>query len=595
MTQKVSDFFWQRLHQWGVRRIYGLPGDGVIGLMGALDRAGDKFEFVQVRHEEMAAFMASAHAKFTGEVGVCMATSGPGATHLITGMYDAGMDHMPMLAIMGQSSRLAIGGHYQQEIDLQSTFKDVASAYVQTAMAPGQVRHLVDRAMRIAIGERRVTALIFPKDVQEENYEDPPHKHNTLHSGIGYSRPKVLPYETDLRRAAEVLNAGRKVAMLVGAGALDASDEIIAVADRLGAGCATALLGKMALPSDLAWNTECVGLLGTKPSSKMMEECDTLFMVGSGFPWAEFLPKEGKARGVQIDIKPEMLSIRYPMEVNLTGDSKETLRALLPLLEQKGETSWREDIAKWKDDWGKTIENRALQSANPVNPQRPFYEASKRMPHDAIITADSGTTADWYARDIAVKRGMMGSLSGSLASVGAAVPYAIGAKFAHPDRPVVTFLGDGAMQMNNMAELITVAKYWRKWANPTFICLVLNNEDYNQVTWEERTETGDPKFPATQTIPNVPYYKFAESIGLKGIYVDTAEACGPAWDAAFAADRPCVVEVKVDPDVPPLSPAITLEQARSFMSVLLKGDQNEAGVILQTAKQVVSSILPHKK
>jgi pyruvate dehydrogenase (quinone) len=419
-------------------------------------------------------------------------------------------------------------------------------------------------------------------------------KHNTIHSGVGYTKPKVVPYEADLRRAAEVLNAGKKVAMLVGAGALDATDEIIAVADRLGAGCATALLGKMALPSDLPWNTECIGLLGTKPSTNLMQECDTLFMVGSGFPWAEFLPKAGKARGVQIDIKPEMLSIRFAMEVNLQGDSKETLKALLPMLTQKSDTSWRESIAKWNRDWEETIENRALQAAKPVNPQRPFHEASKRLPHNTIITADSGTTADWYARDIKVKRGMMGSVSGTLASMGAAVPYAIGAKFAHPDRPVVTFVGDGAMQMNNMAELITVAKYWRKWTNPTWICVVLNNEDLNQVTWEERVEGGDIRSLETQSIPNVPYHKFAEGMGLKGIYVDDPERCGPAFEEALAADRPCVIEVKTDPNVPPLSPAITLEQARNFMSALLKGDPEEGGVILETAKQVLSNVLPHK-
>ncbi len=595
MAQNVSDFFWQRLHAWGVRRIFGYPGDGIIGLMGGLDRARDKFEFVQARHEEMAAFMACAHAKFTGEVGVCMATSGPGATHLLTGMYDASEDHMPMLAIVGQAARTAIGGHYQQELDLHTTFKDVASAFVETAMAPAQVRHLVDRAMRIAMGERRVTALILPKDVQELEYESPPHKHNTIHSGIGYTRPKMVPYEADLQRAAEVLNAGKKVAMLVGAGAFGATDEVIAVADRLGAGCATALLGKMVLPSDLPWNTECIGLIGTKPSINLMDECDTLFMIGSGFPWAEFLPKQGKARGVQIDTKPAMLSIRFPMEVNLNGDSKDTLKALLPLLTQKTDTSWRASIAKWKKAWEETVVDRALTSANPVNPQRPFHEASKRLPHNAIITADSGTTADWYARDIKVHRGMMGSLSGSLASMGAAVPYAIGAKFAHPDRPVITFVGDGAMQMNNMAELITVSKYWRNWSNPTWICLVLNNADLNQVTWEERTEVGDVRFPETQSIPSVPYHKFAELIGLKGIYVDTAEGCGPAWDAALAADRPCVIEVKSDPDVPPLSPAITLEQARNFMAVLLKGDPEEGGVILETAKQMLSSVLPHHK
>jgi len=595
MAQTVGDFFWQRLHEWGVRRIYGFPGDGINGLLGALDRAGDKFELIQVRHEEMAAFMASAHAKFTGEVGVCMATSGPGATHLITGMYDARMDHMPMLAIVGQAARAVMGGHYQQELDLHTAFKDVAGAFVQTAMAPQQMKLLVDRAMRIAMGERKVTALIIPKDLQDEPYEDPPHKHNTTHTGVGYTKPKVVPYEADLRRAAEVLNAGERVAMLVGAGAFGATDEVIEVADRLGAGAATALLGKMVLPSDLHWNTECIGLLGTKPSVNLMNECDTLFMIGSGFPWAEFLPKAGKARGVQIDIKADMLSLRYPMEVNLQGDAKETLRALLPLLEHKKHTGWRQKITKWKKDWNETIEDRALVSAHPVNPQRPFHEASKRLPANAILTADSGTTADWYARDIKVKRGMMGSLSGSLASMGAAVPYAIGAKFAHPDRPVVTFVGDGAMQMNNMAELITVAKYWERWSDHRWIVCVFNNEDLNQVTWEQRVMEGNPKFNASQQIPNVPYHKFAELIGLKGIYVDTPEALAPAWDQALAADRPVVLDVKTDPEVPPLSPHITFEQVRNLSEALFKVDPHEGGIIKDTARQVLSSILPGVK
>ncbi len=371
MAQTVGDFFWQRLHEWGVRRIFGYPGDGINGLLGALDRAGDKFELVQPRHEEMAAFMASSYAKFTGEVGVCMATSGPGATHLLTGMYDAMEDHMPMLAIAGQAARTAMGGHYQQEIDLHTTFKDVASAFVETAMAPSQVRHLVDRAMRIAMGERRVVALILPKDLQEEPYENPPMKHNTIHSGVGYTRPKTVPYEVDLRRAAEVLNAGKKVAMLIGAGTFGAEDEVIAVADRLGAGCATALLGKMALPSDLPWNTECIGLLGTKPSTNLMNECDTLFMIGSGFPWAEFLPKQGDARGVQIDIKPAMLSIRFPMEVNLNGDSKETLKALLPMLTQKTDTSWRESIAKWKRELERDRRGSGADLGQPSQPAAP--------------------------------------------------------------------------------------------------------------------------------------------------------------------------------------------------------------------------------
>ena len=466
MAKTVGDFIIERLHQWGVRRIYGFPGDGINGVFGALQRAKGKIEFVQVRHEEMAAFMASAHAKFTGELGVCIATSGPGAAHLITGLYDARLDHMPVLAIAGQSARSAIGGHYQQEVDIPAMYKDVAGASVQTAMVPTQVRHLVDRSVRIALGERRVTALVLPNDIQDLPYEDPPRAHNTLHSGVGYDKPKTVPYERELKRAADVLNAGKKVAILVGAGALHATDEVIAVADKLGAGVAKALLGKAALPDDLPWVTGSIGLLGTKPSWDMMTECDTLLMIGSGFPYSEFLPKEGAARGVQIDLAPDMLSLRFPMEVNLVGDSAETLRALLPLLSEKSDRSWRKRIEGWTKAWWKTLEDRAKQPAKPINPQRVTWELSPRLPERAIITSDSGSCANWYARDLKIRRGMMCSLSGGLASMGAAVPYAIAAKFAHPGRPVIALVGDGAMQMNNMAELITVAKYWRQVGEP---------------------------------------------------------------------------------------------------------------------------------
>jgi pyruvate dehydrogenase (quinone) len=419
MAQTVGDFFIERLHQWGVRRIYGYPGDGINGVFGALQRAEGKIEFIQARHEEMAAFMAAAHAKFTGELGVCIATSGPGASHLVTGLYDARLDHMPVLAITGQQARTAIGGHYQQEIDIAAILKDVAGAFVHTVMVPSQVRHVTDRAVRIAIAERRVTAIIFPNDVQELDYEEPPRAHGTVHSGIGYTAPKVVPYERELRRAADLLNAGEKVAMLVGAGALNATDEVIAVADRLGAGVAKALLGKAALPDDLPWVTGSIGLLGTEPSYKLMTECDTLLMVGSGFPYSEFLPKEGQARAVQIDIAPEMLSLRYPMEVNLVGDAAETLRALLPLLHNSTDNSWREEIAGWTEGWWKTLEKRAMQPANPINPQRVAWELSPRLPERAIVTSDSGSCANWYARDLKLRRGMMGSLSGGLASRGA--------------------------------------------------------------------------------------------------------------------------------------------------------------------------------
>ena len=594
MTQTVGDFLVERLYAWGVRRIFGYPGDGINGVFGALARFG-RIEFVQARHEEMAAFMASAHAKFTGELGVCIATSGPGAAHLLTGLYDARLDHQPVLAIVGQQARAALGGHYQQELDLVSMFKDVAGSFVEQATVPAQVRHLVDRGIRTALGERRVAALILPNDLQDLDYAPPGREHGTLHSGVGFLPSRLIPYEDDLQQAADILNAGRKVALLVGAGALEATEEVIAVADRLGAGAAKALLGKAVLPDHLPWVTGSIGLLGTEPSDKLMAECDTLLMIGSGFPYAEFLPKEGQARGVQIDIKADMLGLRYPMEMNLLGDAGETLRALLPLLKPQPDAAWREQIASWTHAWWDKLEARAKAPASAgVNPQRSVHELSSRVPADAIVTSDSGSCANWYARDLRVQPGMQCSLSGGLASMGAAVPYAIAAKFAYPDRPVIALVGDGAMQMNNMAELITVAKYWRQWPDPRWICMVLNNGDLNQVTWEQRVMEGDPKFEASQDIPSVPYHRFAELIGLRGIYVDQDEALGAAWDQALAADCPVVIEVKADPSVPPLPPHLTLEQAKAFARSMFEGDPDTRNVLRNTARQVLASVLPRK-
>lgn len=595
MSQSVSDFIVRRLHDWGVRHIFGYPGDGINGVFGALNRADGRIEFIQARHEEMAAFMASAYAKFSGRLGVCIATSGPGASHLTTGLYDALLDHQPVLALVGQQARNALGGQYQQELDLVSMFKDVASAYVAQASSPAQVRHLIDRAVRIALARRTVTAVILPNDLQEETYEEPPRAHGTLRSGIGYAPPRIVPHEADLDRAAEVLNAGKKVAMLVGAGALGATDDVIAVADRLSAGCAKALLGKAVLPDDLPWVTGSIGLLGTEPSYELMTECDTLLMVGSAFPYAEFLPKEGSIRGVQVDIDASMLSIRFPMEVGLVGDAAETLHALLPRLKQKPADGWRRSIENNVREWWKTLEERARAPANPVNPQRVTWELSPRIPDRAIITSDSGSCANWFARDLKMRRGINASLSGGLASMGAAVPYAIAAKYADPDRPVIALVGDGAMQMNNMAELITVAKYWRQWKDHRWIVCVFNNEDLNQVTWEQRIINADPKFEASQRIPDVSYSRFAEMIGLRGIYVDRPDLVGPAWDQALTSDVPVVLEVKTDPEVPPLPPHITLEQAKNFSIALTKGDPNEVGVIRGVARQVLETIVPGKE
>jgi pyruvate dehydrogenase (quinone) len=569
MSKTTSDFLVQRLTEWGVRRIYGYPGDGINGILGALDRA-DAIDFVQVRHEEMAAFMACAHAKFTGEPGVCLATSGPGAIHLLNGLYDAKLDHQPVVAIVGQSSRLAMGGSYQQEVDLQSLFKDVASEFVQTAMAPGQLRHLVDRAFRIALSERTVTCIIIPNDLQDEPAAEPPREHSTVHSGTGWTSPRVVPQQSDLQRAADVLNAAERVAVLAGIGAAGATNELIEICDTLGAGLAKALLGKQVVPDDLPFVTGSIGLLGTKPSWTLMNECDTLLMVGSSFPYPEFLPEEGKARGVQIDIDGRMLSIRYPMEVNLTGDSRETLRALMPLLRRKSDRGWREKLEAEIRDWWKVVEETSMSAADPINPGRVFWELSSRLPQNCIVAADSGSTAFFYARALRFRQGMMGSLSGNLATMGPGVPYAIAAKFAFPDRVPIALVGDGAFQMNGMNEMITIAKYWQEWSDPRLVVCVLDNRDLNMVTWEQRVLAGDPKYDASQQVPGFPYDEYARSLGLHGIRVEDPEKVGAAWDEALHADRPCVVSFRTDPEVPPLPPHITLEQARNFTAALLR-------------------------
>jgi pyruvate dehydrogenase (quinone) len=590
----VSEYVWKRLQEWGLKRVYGYPGDGVGGLDVALEAAQPGMQYIQVRHEEMAAFMASAHAKFTGGVGLCYATSGPGAIHLLNGLYDAKMDNQPVVAIVGQQARSALGAHYQQEVDLAALFKDVASDYVAIGTLPSQVRHMVDRAVRIAQNKRSVTCIILPNDLQLMKYEDPPLAHGATHTGVGFPTESKVPDIEGLQAAAKVLNEGTKVAMLVGAGCLNATDEVIAVADRLGAGLAKALLGKAAVPDDLPFVTGGIGLLGTKPSWELMQECDTFLMVGSAFPYSEFLPKPGQARGVQIDIKGEMLSLRYPMEVTLLGDSAATLKALLPLLKQKSDTKWRNTIKGHVERWWKTLESRAMKSADPINPQRVFWELSPRLPENCVVTADSGSVANWYARDLKFRRGMKGSLSGSLASLGAATPYAMAAKMAYPERVVIGTIGDGAMQMNGMNVMITVSKYWKHWSDPRFILMVLNNRDLNQVTWEERIQMGKGKTESTQSIPDLPYAKYAELLGLKGIFCRDADSIGAAWEEALSADRPVILEFYTDPNVPPLPPHITLKDAKNFVS-MIPSEPELGSVLKNSAKELLASVLPGEK
>ncbi len=589
MSDTVGDFVVKRLHEWGIRRIYGYPGDGINGIFGALRRHEDKVRFIQARHEEMAAFMACAHAKFTGEVGVCIATSGPGAIHLLNGLYDAKKDHMPVVAIVGQQATTAMGSDYQQEVDLISLFKDVAGDYVHMCHTPAQARHLVDQAVRVAQANRAITCIIFPNNLQEVDMEDPPRKHGATFSGVGYAPPRVIPRDEDLRRAAQVLNDGEKVAMLVGAGCRHATDEVIEVAELLGAGVAKALLGKDVVPDDLPFVTGAIGLLGTKPSWDLMQECDTLFMVGTSFPYAEFLPKEGQARGVQIDIQGRKLSLRYPMEVNLQGDSKETLQALLPMLRRKKDRSWREQLEKEIDMWWRIMEDRALIDAEPLNPQRVFWELSPRLPDHCILTADSGSAANWFARDLMIRRGMMASLSGGLATMGPGVPYAFAAKMAYPERDVIALVGDGAMQMNGLNGLLTIARHYPEWSNPRLLVLVLNNRDLNQVTWEQRVMEGDPKFEDSQNLPAFNYAAFAESIGLQGIRMEHPDDIASGWEATLRADRPVVIDALTDPSVPPLPPHIDVSQATAYAKAIFKGDPEAWDTVRQSVKNVAST------
>lgn len=592
MSRQVSDYIVERLGAWGIKRVFGYPGDGINGVMGALDRAGKQMEFIQVAHEEIAAFMACGHAKFTGEVGVCIATSGPGAIHLLNGLYDAKLDHQPVVAIIGQQSTLSMGSNYQQEVDLLSLFKDVAGEYVQVMTEPAQARQLIDRAVRIAKAQRTVTCIIIPNNVQEmDEVASPPKKHGSVFTGTGHAIEKPVPPLNEIQKAAAVLNAGQKVAILIGAGALGASAEVQEIAELLGAGVAKALLGRAALADDLPYVTGAIGLLGTNPSWELMAGCDTLLMIGSGFPYSEFLPDEGQARGVQIDIDGRMLSLRYPMEVNLCGDSRETLRALIPLIERKKDRSWREKVEKEVGEWWQLVEARAMNAAKPINPQRVFWELSPRLPDGCIITADSGTSASWFARNLKIREGMMASLSGTLATMCPAIPYALAAKFAYPQRVPIALIGDGAMQMLGINSMITIAKNWKNWADPRLVILVLNNGDLNMVTWEQRITSGNPEFTGSQELWDFPYARYAEMLGLKALKVDDPEQLAGAWDEILTADRPALLEVMVDPNVPNIPPHISFEQMVQFTKALAKGDPKELGIITQTFKEVISEII----
>ncbi len=596
MADTVADVLLARLREWGVRQVFGYPGDGINGLLAAWGRAENNPQFVQARHEEMAAFEAVGYAKFADEVGICAATSGPGAIHLLNGLYDAKLDHVPVVALVGQTERSAMGGSYQQEVDLLSLYKDVCSDYVQMCTVPQQLPNLIDRAIRIALTESAPTAIIFPSDVFELPYEPPEHAFKQVPSSIGMTSVTPRADDAGVAKAAEILNAGKKVALLVGQGARGCVPELTEVADLLGAGAAKALLGKDVLPDDLPWVTGAIGLLGTTASYHMMMDCDTLLTVGSNFPYTQFMPKLDQARAIQIDRSGKWIGMRYPYELNLVGDAKTTLQALIPKLARKTDREWRETIEGNVASWWQTIQRQAATDADPINPMRIFAELSDRLPDNAIVAADSGSAANWYARVLRFRAGMRGSLSGTLATMGPGVPYVIGAKWAHPDRPAIAMVGDGAMQMNGMAELITVSRYWRQWSRPS--------ADHRRAA-QQRPQPGDLGDARHGGRAQVRRVADAARGRLRGLRARPRPAArrtwtsptqlGEAWDQAFAADRPTVLDVRCDPNVPPIPPHATLEQVKSMIGAVLHGDEDTWGFIKQGTKQKVQQFLPGNK
>ncbi|WNB84391.1 thiamine pyrophosphate-requiring protein [Cellulomonas sp. ATA003] len=534
--------------------MFGYAGDGIDPILAALARATDHIELVTARHEEMAAFMATGHAKYSGEVGVCLATQGPGAVHLLTGLYDAKLDRKPVVAVVGQVVSTALGSGYLQEVDLPTLFKDVCGQYVQTVTAPEQLPLVLDNAIRTAIATSSPTCVIVTHDVQRADLpDDLPAAHGVVHTGDVVPRSRVLPAETDLARAAEVLDAGSRVALLVGQGAAGATREVLEVAERLGAGITTSLLGKPLLDESLPYHCGVMGHLGTTASADLMAGCDTLLIVGSSDPWTEFYPTPGQARTVQIDVAARNIGAKYPVEVGLAGDSAHTLAALTPMLAPK-DGAWRARVEADVRSWHDIAAQRAQDPAEPLNPQLVVRTLSDHLPPDAQVSVDVGSVVYWYARHLRLPAGVPAHLSSTLASMGSAMPYGIAAKLLHPDRPVVALAGDGAMQMNGLAELITVGARWRDWADPRFVVLVLHNGDLAEVSWEQREMEGDPRFPVSQDVPAFPYAGYAELLGLRGIRVDDPAGVDAAWREAMAADRPCVVEAVVDPRTPLLAP-----------------------------------------
>jgi pyruvate dehydrogenase (quinone) len=572
MALTAADVLIETIQDWGVEVVFGLPGDGINGIMEALRKRREQVRFIQVRHEEAAALMACGYAKFTGRLGVCLATSGPGGIHLLNGLYDAALDGQPVLAITGMAFHDLIGTFTQQDVALDRLYTDVAK-FNQRIMGPAHVENITNLACRTALAYRGVAHITFPVDLQEMDAGAYRSKRNVKHhTSDVYARSARLPAEAELASAAEVLNAGKKVAILAGRGALHATDELEQAADRLAAPIVKALLGKAAVPDDSPYTTGSIGLLGTKPSQDALEECDTLLMVGTSFPYIEFLPKPGQARGVQIELDPMRIGLRYPVEVGLVGDCARTLQALLPLLTRKTERGFLESAQERMKGWLELMEERATRTDSPMKPQVLAHELGRRLRTDAIVACDSGTIATWWARHIPAQRGQMHSLSGNLATMAAGLPYAIAAQVAYPDRQVVAFVGDGGFSML-MAEIATCVKYQL----PVKVVIVKNNT-LGQIKWEQIVFLGNPEYGCE--LQPMDFALFARACGATGFTIDNPADCGRMLEEALATPGPVVVQGVVDPFEPPLPAKVTLDQAAKFAKSLLRGEPNSQKIAL---------------
>jgi pyruvate dehydrogenase (quinone)/pyruvate oxidase len=582
MAQTAADVLVEALADWGVNVVFGIPGDGINGIMEALRRRENDIRFIQVRHEEAAAFMACAYAKYTAKLGVCLATSGPGGIHLLNGLYDAKMDGQPVVAITGHHYHDLIDTHAQQDVDLDRVFMDVA-VYNARVMGPSHIEQVTHLACRTALSYRGVAHINFPVDLQEHKIKEHSKRNIPGHTSNVFAVRSGLPDSEDIAQAAGVLNAGKKVAILAGQGSLHATDELEQAAEILAGPIIKPLLGKAAVPDYSPYTTGSIGLLGTKPSQEAIEECDTLFMIGTSFPYIEFLPKPGQARGVQIDVNPARLGLRYPVEVGLAGDSQLTLRRLLPMLERKQDRSFLEKAQAGMAEWWKVMEERGTSQDKPMKPQVVAWELGKRLASDAIVSADSGTVATWFARQIPARRGQKFSLSGTLATMANGLPYAIAAQVAYPKRQCVAFVGDGGFSML-MAEFATAVKY-----NLPVKVIIIKNNTLGQIKWEQMVFLGNPEYGCD--LHPIDFAAFARACGGSGFTIDEASQCGAILESALAKQGPVIVEAVVDPFVPPLPAKITLQQATKFAKSLARGEPNRGRIAWTAISDTVRELI----